>query len=116
MPTQFTQVWYFPRAKKWYDLNLLAYEDIGVLTVLDNNTLEFRGRRCGVSITNIRRVSYGMYGRDFINHWVKVDYGDGAKPAVALFADGDAVGWSGVLGGTKRIFDVVKVLDPNATR
>lgn len=113
MPHVFNEVWYFPRAKKWYDLNLLAFHDIGVLTVLDG-ALEFKGNKGTVLISNIRRVSYGMYGRDFINHWVKVEYGDLPSSSTALFADGSVLGWGGVAGGTRKIFDVVKGLAAHA--
>ena len=111
MPQLFNEVWYFPRAKKWYGLNLLAFDDVGALTVLDNG-LEFSGKKGAVLISNIRRVSYGKYGRDFINHLVKVEYGDGTSLSTALFADGSSLGWGGVLGGTKQIYEVVKNLDP----
>jgi len=108
MPQSFSEVWYFPRAKKWYDLNLLAFDDVGVLTVSENG-LEFKGKKHTLEISAIRSVSYGMYGRDFINHWVKVEYGDYPSLSVALFADGSALGWGGVLGGgTKRIYEAVK--------
>ena len=61
-------------------------------------------------ITNVRAVSYGKQGRDFVNNWVKVEYGDGSAPSSAYFADGSLLGWGGILGGTKRILDAIRAL------
>jgi hypothetical protein len=111
VPAQtFDNVWYSPR-KRWYDLHLLAYRDVGRLTIGDKS-IEFQGRRQRLVLESIRRVSYGKQGRDFVNNWVRVDYDDGVSPSTALFADGNTHGWSGVLGGTKQIFDAAKHIAP----
>ena len=104
----FDKVWFLPRERRWGELNL-AYEDIGRLTVRADS-LEFQGRKGTLVITHIRRVSCGKQGRDFINDWVKVEYGDGPSPSIAFFADGAGMGWSGVLGGTRKILEAVESL------
>ncbi len=81
----FDTVWYLPHENRWRDLNVLAYRDVGKLTVSDN-LIEFRGKNETVTISNPLRVSYGKQGRDFVNNWVKVEYGDSATPSAAFFA------------------------------
>jgi hypothetical protein len=100
--TVLDSVWYLPSENSWRKLNLLAFRDSGRLSIGDG-TLEFQGRKGQVTITGIRRVSIGKQGRDFINAWVKVEYGDPASPSTAYFADGSLLGWGGVFGGTRRL-------------
>ena len=59
---------------------------------------------------NLHNVSYGKQGRDFINNWVKVEYGDMNSPSIAFFADRSLRGWGGIFGGTKRILEAVRRL------
>jgi hypothetical protein len=103
----FDTVWYLPHENRWRDLNILAYRDTGKLTVQEN-AIEFNGGKETVVIANIQRVTFGKQGRDFINNWVKIEYGDSASPSVAFFADGSLRGWGGIFGGTKRILEAVK--------
>ena len=108
-PTALTPVWYLPGENRWRDLSLLAFKDSGRLLVLED-ALEFQGKQERVVITDIRRVSLGKQGRDFVNDWVKVEYGSAASPATAFFADGSILGWGGVFGGTRRILAAVQHL------
>jgi len=87
-------------------MKLLAYSDIGRL-VIGENFLEFKGKKEIVHITNIRQISFGIQGRDFVNYWVTVDYDNGKR---AFFADGSLMGWGGIFGGTRRILQAVKKL------
>jgi hypothetical protein len=105
----FDKVWYLPHENKWRDLNVLAYRDAGKLTVYADS-MEFKGKRKTVIIKNVHSVSYGKQGRDFVNNWVRVEYGDSAAPSVAYFADGSMHGWGGIFGGTKRILEAVRRL------
>ncbi len=107
LASTFDDVWYLPEENKWRDLNLLAYKDTGKLT-FGNNAIEFKGSKETVVVTNIRRVTLGKQGRDFVNNWVKIEYGDNASPSVAFFADGTSHGWGGIFGGTKRILEAVE--------
>lgn len=105
----FTSVWYLPDENTWRNFNILAFRDVGRLITYEDS-LEFQGKKGTVLIKNIRRVTFGKQGRDFVNNWVRIEYGDALKPATAFFADGSWLGWGGIFGGTRRIFDVLKTL------
>jgi len=105
----FHGVWYLPHENRWRDMNLLAFRDIGQLTV-GEDSLEFLGRKEKVVTTNVRRISYGKQGRDFVNNWVRIEYGDAPHTSTAFFADGRFLGWGGLLGGTRRILAAVQHL------
>jgi hypothetical protein len=108
MPTSvLNHIWYLPSENRWRDMNLLAFRDSGRL-ILGDGALEFQGGRERVVIAGIRRVSIGKQGRDFINEWVRVEYGEAASPSTAFFADGSLLGWGGVFGGTKRLLAAVQ--------
>jgi len=107
MPQVFDTVWYLPHENRWRDLNLLAYRDSGKLIVRESS-IEFSGHKESAVINNIRRVTLGKQGRDFINDWVKIEYGDSSNPSIAFFADGSMHGWGGIFGGTKQILEAVK--------
>jgi len=87
-------------------MNLLAYRDVGHLTI-NESSIEFKSASRSVVISKIRNVSYGRQGRDFMNKWVKVEYEEGGVLATASFADGNMLGWSGIFGGTRRIFEAI---------
>jgi hypothetical protein len=106
VPLKFAKVWYLPDENRWRDMNLLAFRDTGEL-ILHEKTMEFRGRKETVVITQVQSVSYGRQGRD---NWVRVEYGESPTPSVAYFADGSMLGWGGILGGTKRILEAVRHL------
>jgi len=103
----FDSIWYLPDENRWRDVNVLAYRDKGKLTVSENS-IEFRGGKETVVITDIKRVTFGKQGRDFVNNWVKIEYGDSSTPTVAFFADGSLLGWGGIFGGTKKILEAVQ--------
>ena len=106
---QFNSVWYLPAENKWRDLNMRAFRDTGRLIVRDDS-VEFQGKKERVVITHVRRVSFGKQGRDFVNDWVKIEYGNDAMTSTAFFADGSWLGWGGILGGTKSILAAVQHL------
>ena len=90
-------------------MNLLAFRDIGQL-IVGEDSLEFLGRKEKVVITNVRRISYGKQGRDFVNNWVRIEYSDASHTSTAFFADGGFLGRGGLLGGTRRILAAVQHL------
>ena len=100
-------MWFLPSENRWRDLNLLAYRDVGQLTVGDSS-IEFKSGSRTVVINQIRNVSYGKQGRDFVNNWVRVEYEEDGTLTTAFFADGSMRGWGGIFGGTKRILQAVK--------
>lgn len=82
--------------------------------IIGEDTLEFKGKKYKISIADIGRISYGrqsLWILDFVNKWVKIEYDGGKK---ALFADGSAIGWGGMFGGTKIIYHAVKHLDKSS--
>ena len=60
-------------------------------------------------ITVVKRISYGRQGWDFVNRWVRVDYGSGLT---AYLVDGSYHGWGVIFGGTKRILMALAHLGP----
>jgi hypothetical protein len=106
--TTFNNVWYLPSENIWQNFNTLAFRDSGRL-IIHENSLEFNGNKGQVMITDIRRVTIGLQGRDFINNWVKVEYGADGK---AYFADGSLLGWGGVFGGTINIYNQLVRFNP----
>jgi hypothetical protein len=110
MATQtFDHVWYLPDENRWRNMNLLAFRDSGKL-IVGEDSLEFRGKKETVIITNVRGILYGKQGRDFVNKWVRIEYGDPPTLSTAFFADGSLLGWGGIFGGTKRILAAVQQL------
>lgn len=109
----------FPRAyflaapNAWEAFKPLAYDKTGEL-VVSSDHLEFPGLR--IDTAAITKVSYVMQGRDFVNHWVKVEYTAGGESRECYFADGGRLGWSGVLGGTRRMFSAVQAAASEAHR
>ena len=103
----FGKVWYLPDENKWRDMNLIAFRDSGTLIVNDNS-IEFKGKKGNVEIKNIKHISFGKQGRDAVNNWVKVDYGEDPVKLTAFFADGSGLGWGGIFGGTKKILSAIE--------
>lgn len=108
-PQTFDKVWYLSGDSIWRVFRLLAYQDVGKLTVSDSQ-IEFKSSRRTIQIDRIRRVSYGKQGRDFVNNWVKIEYDQGGSSHKAFFADGGSLGWDGVFGGTRRILEAAQKL------
>ncbi len=100
----FRSVWHRSGKKGLFEL--LAFKDSGTLVVRDNR-IEFTGKNRLV-IDSILKLSYGKQGTDFVNNWVMIDYQDGAEEKMAFFADGGWLGWRGIFGGTRRIYDTVR--------
>ncbi len=103
----FAKVWYLPEENRLHDMNMLAMRDVGTL-VINDQFLEFLGRKEKIVIAGITGLSYCKQGRDRINNWVRVEYGDGKQ---AFFADGSWLGWGGILGGTRKILGAVRHLE-----
>jgi hypothetical protein len=106
-PQTFDKVWYLSGDSIWRIFRLLAYQDVGKL-IVSQSQLEFRSDQRVIVIDQMRRVSYGKQGRDFVNDWVKIEYDEGGTRHIAFFAEGGSLGWDGVFGGTKQILEAVK--------
>ena len=106
----FDDIWFLPNENTWSELNPLAYRDKGRL-IVSESSLEFRGNKATLTVTGISRVSFERQGRDFINKWVKIEYGNPVAPSTVFFADGGMLGWKGIFGGTKKLFRVISRLN-----
>lgn len=101
----YRSVWYRWSPKRpWTPF---APQDVGTLLVTPRY-LEYSSRRRSVRIpiADISRVSLGRQGSDWINKWVKVEYG---RDKVAYFADGRFLGWRGIMGGTRRLLNRLRL-------
>jgi hypothetical protein len=104
----FDRVYYQSRPNTWLRFRLLAYEDVGSLIIGPSSIVFASGKR-ELAIDRIQHVSFGKQGRDFINNWVKVEYlTEAGQSALAFFADGGSLGWSGVAGGTDKMLEAIK--------
>lgn len=108
MENTFHSVWYRPGKKGIFEL--LAFKDTGTLVVRENG-LEFDGTNRLV-IAKVVDLSYGKQGTDFINNWVRIIYQDGSAERTAFFADGEWLGWRGILGGTRRLYEAIRTTLP----
>lgn len=106
-PVVFDRAYYLSRENTWLRFKLLAYDDTGKLTISES-AIAFESAKRRLAIDRITGVSYGKQGRDFVNNWVKVEYLDEGAPALAFFADGGSLGWSGVAGGTAKMFEGIR--------
>jgi hypothetical protein len=100
----FDSVWYRSGKKGLFEVP--AFKDSGTLVVGDNQ-IEFIGKNWLV-IDRILNLSYGKQGTDFVNNWVRIDYQEGADEKTTFFADGGWLGWRGIFGGTRRIYEAVR--------
>jgi hypothetical protein len=78
-----------PVENTWRNFEMMAMRDVGIL-IVSVDSMKFQGEKESIVIQKIRRVSFGKLGRDFINNWLKVEFGEEATPSIAFFADG---GW-----------------------
>ena len=104
----FSSVWYLPSENTWGNFNMLAFRDSGKLNV-NEDSMEFIGSKNRVKISDVKRVTLGKQGRDFVNNWVKVEYG---ADGTAYFADGSLLGWGGIFGGTQKIYTSLVRFNP----
>lgn len=104
-PTRtFSTIWYRSQPLRLAEPALKAMEDRGSLVVSPGKLL-FRGNVKEVEITDIDNVSAHRHGRDFINRWVTVTYGNGNT---AMFVDGGLLGWSGIFGGNRKLREAIE--------
>jgi hypothetical protein len=97
----FRNVWYRNAPNRGRTLTLISFQDRGAL-VVSKARIDFVGRRTrlAIPVEQIERISLRRQGWDVLNRWIVIDYGPGKQ---AYFHDGRRLGWSGVLGGTRRM-------------
>jgi hypothetical protein len=105
-PVTFRKVWYLPDENRWSGLKLLDFRDVGQLTLYDD-FMEFTGIKHHATIRRIRRVSRGKRGRDSLENWIKVEYGDRRIPSTAYFSDGRWLGWVRLFRGTRWMLNAL---------
>lgn len=100
---QLNSVWY--RAGAPSIRSIPVYQDAGTLIVA-NDAIDYIGkkRRLSIPISTIERVTLGRQGIDWVNTWVAIEHGRGD---VTLFKERGFLGWAGLLGGTKSIYDEI---------
>lgn len=99
---QFNGVWY----RSSENQNVVALknmQDRGTLSI-DGAELVFAGKKEQVRIADIHHIELGYQGVDRTQKWVIVSYGAGQT---AYLKDGRLLGWAGILGGTKKMCDVI---------
>ena len=106
MERTFRTVWYRPEENRWRSMRLVAFCDRGTLVVYKDSA-EFTGKNERFRIVNVNRISFGKRGQDWVNNWVKIEYGSGKT---AFFADGSWLGWRGIFGGTRELFGALQHL------
>ncbi len=110
---EFKNVWYLSRELTWDDMSFFPYKRSATIRIKGGCIEVICGDEL-VKIYDINQVSMGKQGRDFVNDWVRIDYGD---EKTAYFADGSALGWGGIFGGTSRIFNAIKEsINPEAKK
>ena len=108
MQINLENIWYLPSANTWKDFQMMAMKGIGTLTI-SLGLISFNGRNTNLIIDNPVSISDGKQGRDFINNWVKIEfYNKSNELTEVYFADGNNSGWSGIFGGTKKIYNILK--------
>lgn len=97
-------VWYRAGAQSsiW---SIPVYQDAGTLIVADD-AIDYIGKneRLSIPISTIERVVFGRQGIDWVNTWVAIEHCGGD---LTLFKDRGFLGWAGLLGGTRRIYDEI---------
>jgi hypothetical protein len=97
-------VWFRSKPVGNTEVTMKAMEDRGTLTISPGK-LVFDGAKKNLEITDIADISAKRHGRDIVNRWITVIYGDGQT---AMFVDGRLLGWSGLLGGNKRLLNAIE--------
>ena len=82
--------------------NIVEIQDKGILSLLDDRMV-FTGKKYEVSITDIQDVSFGVRGQRIKKLWIRVDFLLNSNLETIYLLDGRLLGWSGLLGGGKRI-------------
>jgi hypothetical protein len=103
IPQTFEKVWYRPTIAR---PGFVVMSDTGNF-IVDNDILEFQGKKDKIKImfSEIRSISFGRIGSDFINIWITIEYGEEKAPLYAVISAGKALGWA---GGTSRIFSTIE--------
>ena len=112
----FHTVWYRFNSPTTIRDTLPVFRDVGALT-LAPDAVTFHGKKWHVRfpLSRVTRVIYGRQGLDWVNTWVTLESPAGEQ---MLLKDGRLLGWRGILGGTRHIFNEIARLttqtSPNA--
>lgn len=81
---------------------MAAFRDIGRL-MIHSGGFGFQGKKNQLAGRALHQVWLSKQGWDFINTWVRVEYGQAPDFTIIWLADGTLLGWGGLFGGTRRI-------------
>lgn len=106
----FNTIWYLSRENHVNEMRLPAFDDVGQL-IITKDLVKYQGKKyqkVEIPKSNVKFISMGKQGRDFVNNWVKIIYIQQDKVRTAFFADGSKLGYGGFLGGTQKIIQVLE--------
>ena len=93
-----------------YRSGYYAWQDKGAL-ILNDESIEFIGNEYHIIIKDIIDISFGKLEKTLStdpNKWVKIKYNDDeGKIRKALFVESGSLGWSGYLGGNKKMYETI---------
>lgn len=106
--TTYKSVWY---RHDDFMTGLKLWQDKGKL-ILNDKGIEFTGKKYHIEIDDIHGISYDRLSKTIITDatkWVKIDYEDAeGNPHKAIFMDSAFLGYSGFLGGNKKMYETIK--------
>jgi hypothetical protein len=106
--TIYKSVWY---RHEDFMKGLELWQDQGAL-VLNDKDIQFVGKKYRIIIDEIQGISFGRLSKTIItdsSKWVKIDYAyPEGNPKKALFMDAKNLGYSGWLGGNKKMYETIK--------
>lgn len=105
----FSGIWFLESKNAFGNFKLAAMDDIGDVGCTESGIV-FKGRKKTSVIRNITSLAYGKQGRDFYNNWIRITYGGNESTECVYIADGRFLGWSGVFGGTKKMYKALSEL------
>jgi hypothetical protein len=100
-------VWFLTSEIEVNPNRIVEIQDKGTLSLLDEEMV-FKGKKYNVTITNIQDISFGVRGQKIKKFWIRVDFLTNSNPETIYLFDGRFLGWSGLLGGSKKILKKIE--------
>lgn len=103
----FEKVWYLSTRPEGKARELVTRRT-GQLEI-GSTAATFTSKSGRMVLTDIQQVQFITVKR--LNQWIHVTYGDCGDTMSAYFSDAGSLGWRGLLGGNKRIHELLKALE-----